>query len=225
MQHSDSTSIRKGFSVMRNIQLSQNQFTWLIVLIVWQLLTYMLPNKIILFEPRPVPLSMVDDMIPMSSWWIWFYVSYYIFIFGTFLFLKFEKTKKLLFMSYTSSALFSCFCFFLFPTSIDRELYPIGEIKGLSDWALNFIRSTDTSVNCLPSMHIALSLTATLCIYSESRKYGLLAFIWFSLISYSTMATKQHYFYDFVAGVVLAVVFWIFSKFVCDRYITETRSE
>lgn len=205
---------------MRNIQLSQNQFFWLILLIVWQLLTYMLPNKIILFEPRPVPLSMVDDMIPLTSWWIWFYVSYYVFIFGTFLFVKFEKTKKILYLTYTSSALFSCFYFFLLPTSIDRELYPIGEINGLSDWALNFIRSTDTSVNCLPSMHIALSLSATLCISSENRLKGLLAFVWFCLISYSTMATKQHYFYDFIAGVVLAVVFWTLSKIVCDRHIT-----
>lgn len=206
---------------MRNIQLSQNQFFWLALLIVWQSLTYMLPNKIILFEPRPVPLSVIDDMIALSSWWVWFYISYYFFIFGTFLFLKHEKTKKVLYLAYASSALFSCFCFFFFPTSIDRELYPVGEVKGLSDWALNFIRSADTSVNCLPSMHITLSLTATLCISSESRLKGLLAFVWFVLISYSTMATKQHYFYDFVAGVVLAVVFWTFSKLVCDRYFTD----
>lgn len=204
---------------MRNIQLSQNQFFWLVLLIVWQSLTYMLPNKIIFFEPRPVPLSTIDEMIPLSSWWVWPYISYYFFIFGTFLFLKHEKTKKILVLTYTGSALFSCFYFFLFPTSIDRELYPVSDVMGLSGWALNFIRSTDTSVNCLPSMHIALSLTATLCISMESRLKGLLAFVWFCLISYSTMATKQHYFYDFVAGVVLSVCFWFVSKKACDKYL------
>ena len=216
--YTDSTSIKKGFFVMRNIQLSQNQFLWLVLLIVWQTITYMLPNKIILFEPRPVPLSAIDNMIPLSAWWIWPYISYYIFIFGAFLYVKYEKTKRILVLTYTSSALFSCFYFFIFPTTIDRELYPIGEINNLSRWALNFIRNTDTSVNCLPSMHIALSLTASLCIASENRRQGLLAFIWFFLISYSTLATKQHYFYDFLAGAALSLIFWLISKKLITRY-------
>jgi membrane-associated phospholipid phosphatase len=66
-------------------------------------------------------------------------------------------------------------------------------------------------------MHIALSLSAALSINLESKKNGAVAFIWFALISYSTMATKQHYFYDFVAGILLACCFWYFSKKVCDR--------
>lgn len=200
-------------NLYNRIELNRSPIKWLIVLILWMVLGYMLPNKINLIEPIMVPKTFVDALIPLSPVWIWPYISYYFFIFGTFLFVRSEHVKKLVFSSYSLSAAVACLIFFLIPTAIERENYPIQEnAVGLSVWALNFIRSADTSINCLPSMHIALSAMAALALIKESRKLTLPAVLWFLLISYSTMATKQHYFLDVAAGVLFGLFFWLYSN-------------
>lgn len=167
----------------------------------------MLPNKLGMREPWPVPVTNVDDWIELSSLWIWVYVSFYIYFAGTYLFSESLFNRRLLFYSYMWSATFSLFYFFIFPTSITRENYLI-ESNGFSDMALNIIRDLDTSVNCIPSMHICLSTIATITILKASKTWGCLAILWLILIAYSTMATKQHYFYDVVTGAALGAFTW-----------------
>lgn len=200
------------------IKFDVNKHRWFIIggLIFWVYVTYMLPNKIILREPMPVRGTPVDDFISLSSHWVWPYVSYYVYIFGTFLVLQTERFKKVLILAYTTAGLASSFIFFSFPTMILRdERYPLAHVTTLSEWALQFIRASDRSVNCMPSMHVALSLIATLTICMELKKWRPVALIWFALIAYSTMATKQHYFYDVVSGSLHGVIFWYASY----RYI------
>lgn len=195
-----------------------NKHRWFIVpaLIFWVYATYMLPNRVVLREPVPVRGTPVDDFITLSTNWVWPYVSYYIYIFGTFLALRTDKFKKVLILAYTTAGLASSFIFFTFPTMISRdENYPLSHVTGISEWALQFIRSSDRSINCMPSMHVALSLIATLTICMEQKKWRPVAIVWFTLIAYSTMATKQHYFYDVVSGSLHGFAFWYASY----RYI------
>ena len=121
-------------------------------------------------------------------------------------------------MSYSLAGLFACVIFFVYPTSISREFYLIETNINLSDYVLNFIRQIDTNINCNPSMHVALSLIAALAITSESKKQGILALVWFCLISYSTMATKQHYFYDVLSGALLGLLFWFLNFYYIKNY-------
>lgn len=191
-----------------NIDLDKNHYRVFIGLIAWMILTYMLPNKYVLLPPSEVNQTFVDQMIPLSSIWIWVYISYYFFIFFPYLFGENIKRRKLLLSTYTTSAGVSCLIFFAFPTSISRELYPL-QVVSLSDQVLNIIRTVDASVNCIPSMHIALSLIATLTYWTEDKLKGSLASFWFLMISYSTMATKQHYFHDVITGAFLGLFFWV----------------
>jgi len=167
----------------------------------------MLPNKLILRAPWPVPATSVDNWIVVSSPWIWIYVSFYIYFGGAYLFSKSLFNRQLYFYSYMTSATISMFYFFMFPTSITREKYAI-EALGPSDSVLNFIRAIDTSVNCLPSMHICLSTIATLTLFRVSKVFGIFALLWLGLIAFSTMATKQHYFLDVVTGAALGAATW-----------------
>ena len=192
------------------LDLEKNHIRNFILLAIWMILTYMFPNKFILTQPQEVQTTFIDHAIPLSSPWIWVYVSYYLFIFAPYLFSQNLMFRKMIFSSYMSAASISCLIFFAFPTSISRDLHPL-EVNSFSDHALQFIRNADTSVNCVPSMHIALSLISTLTLALYNRKIGILAGFWFLMISYSTMATKQHYFYDVAAGAIFGFIFWYTS--------------
>lgn len=176
----------------------------------------MLPNKLSLLEPWPVPATPVDHWVAVSSWWIWVYVSFYIYFIGVYLFSTALFERRLLFYSYMSSATISMFAFFIFPTSITREKYLISQY-GYSESMLNFIRSVDASINCLPSMHICLSTIATISVFRMSKSLGYWALLWLGLIAYSTMATKQHYFYDVLTGAALGGFTWMSVFFYLKR--------
>ena len=178
-------------------------------LIAWTLATYVLPNKIVWLPPREVGLTFIDSLIPLNSHWIWVYISYYPFIFLPFLLSPNLKSRKILFSSFVFATGVAFFLFFLFPTTISRELYPL-YVTNWSDSILYLIRSSDESTNCIPSMHVASSLIAALTFCYEGKKRGTLALFWFLMISYSTMATKQHYFYDFVTGAAYGAFCWSF---------------
>lgn len=163
-----------------------------------------------------MPATTVDHWVTVSSWWIWIYVSFYIYFIGVYLFSKGLFERQLLFYSYMTSATLSMFTFFVFPTSISREKYLIGHY-GYSESMLNFIRSVDASINCLPSMHICLSTIATISVFRISRSLGYGALLWLGLIAYSTMATKQHYFFDVVTGAALGGFTWLSVFFFLKR--------
>lgn len=190
------------------LDFEKHHYQLVAISIIWQVITYMLPNKLILREPWPVPVTAADEWVNVSSPWIWVYVSFYIYFGGAYLFSKSIFNRQLMFYSYMISATLSMFYFFLFPTSIVRDPYKIGS-AGASETVLNFIRTIDTSVNCLPSMHICLSTIATITLFRVSKIFGLFAVFWLLMIAYSTMATKQHYFYDVLTGAALGAVTWL----------------
>jgi membrane-associated phospholipid phosphatase len=189
------------------LDFQKQHFQLVLFSLLWQVITYMLPNRFLLREPWAVPTTLVDNLIPVSSHWIWIYVSFYVFIASAYFFSKDLFDRQLIFYSYVGSATFSFFYFFLFPSAIDRAPYLI-KTGGPSDFLLNLIRTTDASVNCFPSMHICLSTVAAMTIYKSSKKWGAFAVFWLVMIAYSTMATKQHYFYDVISGAGLGMVTW-----------------
>ena len=183
-------------------------FAVVIGLIAWMLACYMIPNKFPLREPYSIPPTVIDQMTPYSVEWIWIYVSYYIYIFGIYLVVSNQETRSRMVYSYLSSSAFSSLIFFAFPTTIPRESPPQLNTNQLSDWAFSFIKSADANLNCLPSMHIAVSVLASLVVRRESKFWGNVGLVWTLLISYSTMATKQHYFLDVVTGAAYGLLFW-----------------
>lgn len=205
-------------SVLKNIfDFSRLKFSTFAVLALWTPISYLIPNKIILFDPILVPRTLIDHWVPLASHWVWVYVSFYFFIFGTYLLLKTEFVRKTMFYSFLAATTVSSFIFFFLPTMIERGLYPLKSIDHASDWLLSLIRLTDTSVNCLPSMHVALSMISAFAIAAEFKKFKYFGFFWFLMICYSTMATKQHYFYDVLAGSIYGFIFWVFFYFLFQK--------
>lgn len=178
----------------------------------WILVLYMLPQKVPIFEGQLVPVTFIDHIIPLSPWWIWIYISYYFFLIAAYLTARQDNANQI-FYSYLASAAISTIIFFLFPTLIDRSLYPLTDTTSLSGWMLALIRTTDAPLNCLPSMHIAMTTIAAGTFARERTWYTWPAVIWALLIFYSTMATKQHYWWDVVTGFALGLfVFGFFDR-------------
>ncbi len=98
--------------------------------------------------------------------------------------------------------------FSFFPTAV-----PFGFADWLVDPSLSLLRSLDMGGNACPSLHVATALFSGFCLQRLLRELGgppwvrLLNWIWCALIIYSTMAIKQHVFWDVVAGAALAGVF------------------
>lgn len=98
--------------------------------------------------------------------------------------------------------------FSFFPTAV-----PFGFADWLVDPSLSLLRSLDMGGNACPSLHVATALFSALCLRRLLLELGgpgwirLLNWIWCALIVYSTMAIKQHVFWDVLAGATLALVF------------------
>jgi membrane-associated phospholipid phosphatase len=70
-----------------------------------------------------------------------------------------------------------------------------------------FIQSLDIKNNCFPSLHVANAFTAAF--YLALKRKPLLKYmiwIWFILICWSVISTGQHYFYDIIGGIVVAMI-------------------
>ncbi len=170
----------------------------------WLVVTYGIPNRYGIIEPWPVPLTAVDNLIPLQIWTIWIYVGTYFTVGAVFLTAK-ERDALEMFYTLIFSGAVSFFFFTFLPTSIDRTLYPIPEgATGLSVALLNHIRSVDVSVNCAPSMHVVMGWVVVLGTRMQKRWIQWLGIMTGLAIIYSTMSTKQHYFLDAVAGTMLA---------------------
>lgn len=74
---------------------------------------------------------------------------------------------------------------------------------GLDGGLLSFIYAHDHPDNCFPSLHVSLTVLASLI--WAARRPGLTIFLvaWVVLVAPSTLFTKQHVLLDVLAGAVL----------------------
>lgn len=100
--------------------------------------------------------------------------------------------------------------FYFWPTAA-----PAVELDLAATPALAFLKQVDATGNACPSLHVAfaiftaLRLRASLAELGASRRWHAGNALWAALITYSTLATKQHVAIDAFAGAALgALVAW-----------------
>lgn len=170
------------------------------------LIGYIVPNQFVLFQTHPVVLTRFDHWVALAPIWIWFYIAYYPLLIGAYFYTTGTAAQKAYVGAMTLATGVSCLVFVLFPTSIPRELYPLAPGTDLSTLMLAIIRGADESINCLPSMHVCMSFLAASAFTLVCGRWGrFIVWTLFLAICYSTMATKQHYFVDLVAGLALGL--------------------
>lgn len=175
---------------------------------------YHLTNHYPVFTPRELPLLSIDRAIPFIPWTVLIYVSEYFFFMAVYLACKdMENVNKYIYSFFTTQS-FSCLIFLLWPTIFPRDLYPIPDgTHPLVDGVWMWLRENDAATNCFPSLHVSTVYLSAFIFRDEQREKFPFFLGWGTLIAFSTLPTKQHYFIDIVAGLGLSLLaYWFFHR-------------
>lgn len=151
-----------------------------------------------------------DSKIPFMEWAIPVYLSAPIMVLVCVHLIPYDEEGKALYRRMWVLGLmmmtFSLVVYMTFPTSYPRE--PV-ELEGFMEMMYRFYTYIDEPTNCFPSFHVSIPLYLTLAVtvVRPGSLWILLLFIWWGFIAFSTLATKQHYILDVVAGTVMATAF------------------
>lgn len=162
---------------------------------------YVVPMHVHLVQPLQLAPTAIDRAVPFLEWTIWIYVSYFALLFVPFVVCRDEARVVHLFYALALNSVLAGALFLVWPTQLAVQQPSGGGLTGLLWQAL---QAVDRPVNCVPSLHVA---NASVCAFALQRegtgwRYG--APLWFALIVLSTLTTKQHFFVDISAGVLLA---------------------
>jgi membrane-associated phospholipid phosphatase len=157
-----------------------------------------------------LPLTAIDEAIPLLPWTVWIYGSGSKMALLTWLCVPDSKAARRLFFSLTLSAML-CWVFFLaWPTTFPRDLWPLppGDTATLVEF--RDLREADSPSNCFPSQHVALAWALALCWVDWTRrrwvKVGIVA--WAAAVTICTLTTKQHYIVDIPGGMLAGIGAW-----------------
>ena len=150
--------------------------------------------------------STIDNQIPFNKWWILIYCSWHILIFYIpyYLYKKDKNTLAKYLVCYVASIIISSIIFIIYPTIVSR---PALDNSNILHILTNFIYWLDNpAINCLPSMHCAISMLFIFSIFTSkktSRNMKIFILIISILIMISTLFVKQHVVIDIVTGDIM----------------------
>ncbi len=147
----------------------------------------------------------VDRLVPFGPAWELVYVSIYFYIFVVVAYLRDAPLFRRVVLSFCLIQ-FTCYAVFLaVPVGLQRPDTLDLQHRFL-EWGLALNYTLDQPRNLFPSLHLGNAFMVSLLIFRLQRRAGLWALAWATLIGYSTMAARHHFFADVVAGIVVALV-------------------
>jgi membrane-associated phospholipid phosphatase len=171
----------------------------------WIALFYYGPQLRPLFPAHAAPTLAMDHWVPFQPSWALVYQS--VFIVHTLALWLPSERESVNRYALTLAGVFvaGAVVFWLYPTLSPR---PENPGSALHIW---FISTIDGPRNAFPSLHAAMGLLAAraVCIHLRecpvSRGWRIAVALWWVVLLYSTLATRQHRILDLVAGLLLAV--------------------
>jgi len=155
--------------------------------------------------PIEMPASAIDGWVGFRSWALWPYLSLWVYVGWPPALMP--GARELIRYGWWIGAL--CIaglaCFYWWPTAVPPATLPAGAP------GFDLLRGVDASGNACPSMHVATATFSALWLDRLLRELELPAWLrwssagWLLLIVWSTLAVKQHVWWDAVAGVLLAL--------------------
>ncbi len=194
--------------MQNTVQVNNRPTPWImcIGIIILFLIPYGIVNHLPL-DRYTIPFLFGEEHIPFLPWTFSIYISAFL---QAVLVIRFIPRKLLL---RALPLAFGMICigliaFLIMPIEYPRNLCPS------TNSAIILFRATDTTGNCFPSLHVAMTLFLTACYYliEKSLKKKLLMWTWTIAIIISVLTTKQHYVIDIAGGVVLAIPFMLLLK-------------
>ncbi len=161
---------------------------------------YLVLSRHAFFPEHTVPVTVIDRAVGFQpAGWDWVYLSQYLFT-GT---LPLLLTSRADIRRYAVSLAMMCpasfAIFLLFPTRGPRP----ADVGGT--FPMEWIANADGPLNALPSLHAAFIVCMAALAWrmfggAAPRTVVLISIVWGGAILFSTLATKQHYALDLLAG-------------------------
>jgi membrane-associated phospholipid phosphatase len=163
-------------------------------------------------SPFEMPLTAIDHWVDFRAWALWPYISLWIYVVLPPALMP--GTRELLRYGWSIGGLCvaGLACFYLWPTQVPQP----GAVAPASA-AFDLLRGVDAAGNACPSLHVASATFSAMWLDRLLRELGPPRWLraanalWFVLIVWSTMAVKQHVWWDVVAGLALALAFAVAS--------------
>ncbi|CAI0744070.1 PAP2 superfamily [Serratia entomophila] len=162
-----------------------------------------------------IPPSTIDRWIPFNPAAIWLYLSFFIIIPFGYLLAPVGRVRWLA-AAMQLTALSAGAVYLLWPTTMT---YPADGGTGLSSRLLAALSAVDSRQNCLPSLHMALTVLAVWALSDRRRKLRTALFIlWALAIAFSILQLRRHLLIDLVSGALLALfVGWLVQRALSAR--------
>jgi membrane-associated phospholipid phosphatase len=152
-----------------------------------------------------MPLTSVDEWINFAPWAIviyaslWLYVGLLPAVYTCFRELLIYATGSLSLTGIGLAMFYWLPTVIAIPEDLNRSAYP----------GFSVLEGIDSPGNAFPSLHVAFAVFTTIGFHNVFKEVKaswvgyLLNFLWCLSICYSTIATRQHVFWDLVAGLTL----------------------
>ena len=153
-----------------------------------------------------MPLTAIDRWVDFQPWALWPYVSLWVYVVLPPALMP--NTRELIRYGWWIGGL--CIaglaCFYLWPTAV-----PLPAADFAPPATFDLMRGVDAAGNACPSLHVATAAFSALWLERMLRDLAAPRWLraasacWFVLIVWSTLAVKQHVWWDVAAGLLLAV--------------------
>ena len=191
----------------------------IVAIIIGAGLGYLLTNKFAYWRDWQAfdPTTSIDTWIPIIPWMIVPYSTlYFYYPMAAILGMKSEQTQRenvifhqiLLMLTWMVFAIF-----ILAPVEVDIRRSVFAADLGIWQPWYDYLYAVDTPWNAWPSLHIVQSLLALLVVsrwYNTENYRWQIRILWFAwlMLTISVMTTKQHFVWDVVTGIIIAVLAW-----------------
>ncbi|HEX4047980.1 MAG TPA: phosphatase PAP2 family protein [Elusimicrobiota bacterium] len=148
-----------------------------------------------------LPMTAVDRAVPFMPWTGWIYATVFPFPLLAAALVRDDRGVRAMLAAFLGVTTVLFAVFLAYPTA-----YPRPELAGggLSSLPLALIYRIDLPRNCLPSGHVTAAFLTAFAVRQCRPRLGAALIFWAAVISVSTLTTKQHYFWDVIAGVLLS---------------------
>jgi hypothetical protein len=158
------------------------------------------------------PTTWFDAAIPFRPEpWAWIYLSQFLFTGAVPWLIETKDALRRFVVGLVATSVVSFVCFLFFPVASPR----VGMNSGAADGAMALIAKYDGAMNAFPSLHAGFLVYLALLV---RRMFGpalpraavLAGVLWAGAILYATIATRQHYVVDLIAGAAVgALADWL----------------
>lgn len=159
----------------------------------------------------------LDALMPFLPWTVVFYVTLYFFWLPPIFSKNINERDYLRIVSAVGiSFAIALMLHMIIPAAYIRP--EISSVAAEGSWSLSLLKkvySVDLPNNTFPSTHVVVVATLILMTAPYFKKWNHRFYSsWGSLIGISTLTAKEHYFFDFVGGILVAVaVSWAVKKY------------